>query len=298
MNAYCSNRDGFYVCDCKPGFFGDGFNCSDIDECLVDENVPSLILNHQNDTSGIRNDCHSDATCINMIGFYDCDCNTGFFGNGFNCSDIDECFEDIHDCDLNAFCTNTEGSFACNCIEGFYGNGTFCYDIDECNINKKLNFSLNSHMFDLDIDYGIINECSSNSICLNLFGSYNCSCNPGYSGDGFTCSDIDECSTSSHNCHMNAKCVNSDGAFECNCNEGFYGNGSFCYDIDECSQNLHNCDQYAHCQNFEGSSLNLKINSVGRAFGPGRPEPDRASPILKLQAPGSVSNSSGQSGSG
>ena len=31
-------------------------------------------------------DCDMNATCINAPGSYDCMCNTGFTGDGFNCS--------------------------------------------------------------------------------------------------------------------------------------------------------------------------------------------------------------------
>ena len=30
--------------------------------------------------------CHMNATCINTIGSYDCKCDHGFSGDGFNCS--------------------------------------------------------------------------------------------------------------------------------------------------------------------------------------------------------------------
>ena len=42
---------------------------SDIDEC----------------TSG-NDTCHINATCINTAGSYDCECLSGFMGDGFNCS--------------------------------------------------------------------------------------------------------------------------------------------------------------------------------------------------------------------
>ena len=29
--------------------------------------------------------------------------------------------------------------------------------------------------------------CSADAVCINTKGSYNCSCKPGYSGDGRTC---------------------------------------------------------------------------------------------------------------
>ena len=40
-------------------------------------------------------------------------------------------------------------------------------DIDECSVG--------------------IDECSSNATCTNTEGGYNCSCDTGYHGDGFTC---------------------------------------------------------------------------------------------------------------
>ena len=33
-------------------------------------------------------------------------------------------------------------------------------------------------------------ECDTNANCTNTEGSYNCTCNLGYDGDGFVCSGI------------------------------------------------------------------------------------------------------------
>lgn len=33
-----------------------------------------------------NNSCHTNASCFNLIGSYDCDCLPGFMGDGFNCS--------------------------------------------------------------------------------------------------------------------------------------------------------------------------------------------------------------------
>ena len=32
------------------------------------------------------------------------------------------------------------------------------------------------------------NSCDANAICTKTEGSYNCECNAGYTGDGFSCS--------------------------------------------------------------------------------------------------------------
>ena len=34
-NAYCNNTDGGYWCKCRPGFQGDGYNCTGQIVCFV-----------------------------------------------------------------------------------------------------------------------------------------------------------------------------------------------------------------------------------------------------------------------
>jgi hypothetical protein len=64
----------------------------------------------------------------------------------------------------------------CLCGEGYTGttHGTPCEDIDEC--------------------FGE-NNCDVNALCTNTQGSYTCACKEGFSGDGFTCVEIDFCPT-------------------------------------------------------------------------------------------------------
>ncbi|XP_062891740.1 adhesion G protein-coupled receptor E2-like [Mobula hypostoma] len=117
--------------------------------------------------------CHKHATCINVIGSYQCNCYTGFqalpvTGNlmaGKVCEDIDEC--ESSPCHQLATCNNTLGSYQCNCVAGYQGStttlnltaGKVCEDVDECQDK---------------------NACGVNTTCRNSFGSFYCTCKVGY----------------------------------------------------------------------------------------------------------------------
>ena len=185
----------------------------------------------------LDNPCDSNATCTNTDGSYICECNTGFTGNGTNCTgtsvflcvrfeassflDINECEMVISPCDGNATCTDTEGSFLCVCNSGYSGNGSSC---------ASTYVELFVHKF--SVKFPDIDECSTggvcdeNAECLDTPGSYMCTCHSGYIGDGDTCLDIDECL--SDPCDKNATCTNNNGSFSCQCDSGFVGNGSIC----------------------------------------------------------------------
>ena len=47
------------------------------------------IVSHSVDTDECfegRNTCHSNATCMDTDGSFECTCDNGFTGNGYNCS--------------------------------------------------------------------------------------------------------------------------------------------------------------------------------------------------------------------
>ena len=111
----------------------------------------------------------------------------GYSGDGFSCSDIDECVEDLDNCDANADCVNNQGSFSCECHSGFSGNGTSCLNVNECEEN--------------------LHNCHVNAECTDSQGSFNCSCSDGYDGDGKTCIDIDECTDNIDNCHRQGSAI-------------------------------------------------------------------------------------------
>ena len=153
-------------------------------------------------------------------------------------------FADESCCD--AQCTNTPGSYICGCGPGYSCNGTLCIDLDECNLMAD-NCSEHARYCTM-ADY-----CSEHADCTNTVGSYSCQCSAGYSGNGRTCVDINECSLYIYFRQCPQRCVNTQGSFRCECYFGYTGNGTYCQDIDECGMGIHQCDSNAVCRN-QGSS--------------------------------------------
>ncbi|XP_012378990.2 nidogen-2 isoform X3 [Dasypus novemcinctus] len=65
--AWCLHHGGAtFSCACRPGYTGDGHQCTDVDECS-------------------ENRCHPAATCYNTLGSFSCRCQPGFHGDGLQC---------------------------------------------------------------------------------------------------------------------------------------------------------------------------------------------------------------------
>ncbi|MBN2802783.1 MAG: hypothetical protein JXR91_06790 [Deltaproteobacteria bacterium] len=61
--------------------------------------------------------------------------------------------------------------------------------------------------------------CDPNASCVEQKGELNCECNDGYTGDGISCDDIDECETDNGGCEQ--ICINDEGASHCECNTNY-----------------------------------------------------------------------------
>lgn len=94
-----------------------------------------------------------------------------------------------------------------------------------------------------------------NSILLHKINNLCCSCHcrDGYSGDGMTCKNVDECSIQHGRCGPNEICRDTIGSFTCICRKGFtkdeFGN---CKDINECLSNDGFCSSVSDCKNTIG----------------------------------------------
>ena len=263
--ATCGNTSGSYECDCATGFSGNGFRssggchacpagtttfgtdqtCSNINECLTASCGPGT--------------CEEIALGSWAAPGFVCNCNPGYeqvdLPGGRTCVDIDECARGTDDCtpEPAGRCTNTIGGFECSCeTPAFVGaTGRDCVDYDECT------------------DATYTGLCSSVARCENGFGTWDCICNDGFEGDGFTCTDIEECARDLDDCHLDADCTNTVGAYTCTCHAGYEGTGVFCSDVDECASGTHGCGLNEVCVNQVGMP-----NLCECAVGTTRPTPD------------------------
>ena len=118
-------------------------NCVDIDECT-------------------EIGCDEDNTyCVNTLGSYDCNCESGFERMFGICSDIDECkIPEKADSCGNGMCINIPGGFKCECNHGYeLSTDATCINVDECATG---------------------NPCLANESCFDTDGHFFC-CQQGHS---------------------------------------------------------------------------------------------------------------------
>ncbi|KAM8831679.1 thrombomodulin-like [Spinachia spinachia] len=183
----CYKNRQHSACTCAPGFelAQDGRSCVDIDSC-GDE----------------RRCAGKNLVCVNSVGGgSQCACQDGYVSHSGQCVDVDECAS----APCEHMCVNTPGSYECSCYHGYKKDAhdphtcaLFCGKEEcaaECDPNNRFQcYCPDGYVADergggtvcMDID-----ECSSDYCdhrCQNTFGSYVCTCLPGYTLlDQFRC---------------------------------------------------------------------------------------------------------------
>ena len=107
------------------------------------------------------------------------------------CSDINECATSNGGCAATATCSNSIGSYTCTCNSGYYGNGASCSACLACGTGYAESSPCTSVQ---NRECQDVNECTqgkppcaTTATCTNTVGSYTCTCNVGYSGNGTVC---------------------------------------------------------------------------------------------------------------
>merc|ERR1719267_423065 len=246
-----------YTCTCAYGWTG--FDCEiDENECTTSEDGEYLT---------VRESCHDEAFCTNTPGSFECACNAGWTGDGITCIDADDC--EFSPCAHGGTCYDCGTlCFTCDCVMGW--RGTTCgTDWNECIMG--------------------IHQCNDDATCVNNPGSYDCRCDPGFTGDGFGqgfteevhtyhigaheitettyrgCKDIDDCDPQYYKgpeLTPNGPCVMGTcedvgpNAYVCTCEPG-YTDANCDMNINECDPVLgdNDCHRFANCKDTTGSYI-------------------------------------------
>ncbi|XP_061085891.1 protein kinase C-binding protein NELL2 [Conger conger] len=139
QHALCFNTVGGHSCSCKPGYAGNGTHCKascdgvcrnggtcvSPDTCACQQGFTgSSCENDIDECADGFVECDSRATCVNLPGWYHCECRDGYHDNGLfspngdSCEDIDECVAGRNSCANDTLCFNLDGGYDCRCPHG------------------------------------------------------------------------------------------------------------------------------------------------------------------------------------
>jgi len=193
--------------------------------------------------------CDANAICSNVMaraGHISCQCDTGFSGDGRNCTFFNYCHESNGGCHPKATCLMSKRTMSrsCICPDGWTGDGiNRCDPVDLCATNKH--------------------TCDSNAHCVfESHMKYTCECNALYQSQSSNKSEVGHIGDCEKicvgNCAGAGKCVQG----KCICNEGFKG--------EDCSSSLcpSQCSGHGACtkygclcmSGFEGRACDITVN--------------------------------------
>ncbi|XP_009305867.1 fibulin-7 isoform X2 [Danio rerio] len=174
-------------------------------------------------------------------------------------------------------CAKVDRAQHCSCDAGFHMSGTsdnsICQDVNECEVYKA--------------DRG---GPLCVHACVNVPGSYHCSCPTGYKllADGRSCEDVDECLTQQHNCSRGSTCINTGGGFQCvspecppaHANASYVKTSPLQCERNPCPMESRSCPLAAKTISYHYLSLPSNLRTPATLFrmatasAPGRPGPD------------------------
>ncbi|KAM7396995.1 hypothetical protein PAMP_019994 [Pampus punctatissimus] len=141
-------------------------------------------------------ECDSKSTCVNLPGWYHCECRDGYHDNGLfsangeSCVDINECKTGRNTCANDTVCFNLEGGYDCRCPHGHNCTG-------DCIHDNKVKHS--GQIWVLDSDRCSVCSCQAGQVmCRRMV----CDCdNP--NADLFCCPECDP--------RLSSQCLHQNG---------------------------------------------------------------------------------------
>jgi len=250
-NAVCGEYNDGDKCKCKDGF---GLTSGDATNCFVNVGGKCGEVNGETLTCGpVTSNVHCYSPSTSTQGT--CTCFNGYKkddNHAASCIDIDECHDNTHThtCNLNldigATCVNLVPSFECICSSttgwSLEDHKKRCIDINECTTNTTTL------------------TCHQNAQCANTAGSYTCTCNPEYYGNGYITSEINTLNinpnsitgeagtgcTACRTCETNQYCSACDPA-SATCTADYYADTTTCCKV--CTECL-TCGTGEYCEAY------------------------------------------------
>ncbi|XP_068580846.1 fibulin-7 isoform X2 [Cebidichthys violaceus] len=227
------------------------------------------------------NPCQNGGTCVEGVNQYKCTCPQNWSGS--HCQHQTQTappeWSVMNDPAFSRRprCAQVNRAQHCSCDAGFHMSGTsdnsICQDVNECEVYR--------------LDQGgklCVHEC------VNVPGSYHCSCPSGYKllPDGRSCEDVDECLSQQHNCSRGTTCINTGGGFQCVNPECPRSHGNISYvktfpfqcERNPCPMDSRSCHLAPKTVSFHYLSLTSNLQTpvtlfrMATAAAPGRTGPD------------------------
>ncbi|XP_009305868.1 fibulin-7 isoform X3 [Danio rerio] len=203
-----------------------------------------------------------------------CQENGTWSGATASCKDVSMCSS--NPCQNGGTCVEALNKYKCTCPYNW--SGSQCQyqtqtDVNECEVYKA--------------DRG---GPLCVHACVNVPGSYHCSCPTGYKllADGRSCEDVDECLTQQHNCSRGSTCINTGGGFQCvspecppaHANASYVKTSPLQCERNPCPMESRSCPLAAKTISYHYLSLPSNLRTPATLFrmatasAPGRPGPD------------------------
>ncbi|XP_078681186.1 uncharacterized protein LOC144916075 [Branchiostoma floridae x Branchiostoma belcheri] len=228
VNANCTNTYGSFTCQCRPGFPGDGFNCdaftivhlafrlTNVDYANVtatQSSIDTFKLNFASELRQLFLDESFPADRIQNLTVIDLRLREG------SVTPVVEV--DIH---------RDEEANLVTLVDSMEGTTVGSHYVDQTATGQKALFVL------VQCDGIVVHDCHVDATCISTWDDgYYCSCKSGFTGDGTSCEDINECALGSYDCPSGTRCRNTAGSYECvpGCPSGYYtgGEGTQCYKV-------------------------------------------------------------------